>query len=81
MVNYRPQKFLGLLAPTQYARVSRPSPAFRVRVWLRETTQVRPCSRAVPLFCAVIASLQERARLQYSLKLFSLLFENAVAKE
>ena len=38
MVNYRPQKFLGLLAPTQYARVSRPSPAFRVRVWLRETS-------------------------------------------
>ena len=37
MVNYRPQKFLGLLAPTQYARVSRLSPAFRVRVWLRET--------------------------------------------
>jgi len=23
MVNYRPQKFLGLLAPTQYARVTR----------------------------------------------------------
>ena len=38
MVNYRPQKFLGLLAPTQYARVTRLSPAFRVRVWLRETT-------------------------------------------
>ena len=38
MVNYRPQKFRGLLAPTQYASVTRLSPAFRVRVWLRETT-------------------------------------------
>ena len=38
MVNYRPQKFLGLLAPTQYARVTTLSPAFRVRVWLRETS-------------------------------------------
>ena len=37
MVNYRPQKFRGLLAPTQYASVTRLSPAFRVRVWLRET--------------------------------------------
>ena len=38
MVNYRPQKFRGLLAPTQYASITRLSPAFRVRVWLRETT-------------------------------------------
>ena len=37
MVNYRPQKFRGLLAPTQYTSVTRLSPAFRVRVWLRET--------------------------------------------
>ena len=37
MVNYRPQKFRGLLAPTQYVSVTRLSPAFRVRVWLRET--------------------------------------------
>ena len=27
LVNYRPQKFLGLLAPTQYARVTRLSPS------------------------------------------------------
>ena len=27
----------SVLAPTQYARVTRLSPAFRVRVWLRET--------------------------------------------
>ena len=40
MVNYRPQKFRGLLAPTQYASVTRLSPAFRVRVWLRETIMV-----------------------------------------
>ena len=40
MVNYRPQKFLGLLAPTQYASVTRLSPAFRVRVWLRETIRI-----------------------------------------
>ena len=39
MVNYRPQKFLGLVAPTQYGRVTGLSPAFRVRVWLRETTR------------------------------------------
>ena len=32
MVNYRPQEFLGLLAPTQYARTTRLSPDFRVRV-------------------------------------------------
>ena len=37
MVNYRSQKFLDLLGPTQYASVTRLSPAFRVRVWLRET--------------------------------------------
>ena len=36
MVNYRPQKLLGILAPTQYARVAKPSPRFRVRVWLRD---------------------------------------------
>ena len=30
MVNYRPKKFLGLLAPTQYAGVNGLSPAFRV---------------------------------------------------
>ena len=41
MVNYRPQKFLGLLAPTQYARVTRLSPAFRVRVWLYTRDYVR----------------------------------------
>ena len=29
MVNYRPQKFRGILAPTQYASVTRLSPAFR----------------------------------------------------
>ena len=34
-LNYHPQKFLGLLALTQYVSVTR---AFRVRVWLRETT-------------------------------------------
>ena len=38
MVNYYPQKFRGLLAPTQYVSVTRLSPAFRVRVWLRKTT-------------------------------------------
>ena len=38
MVNYRSQKFLGLLAPTQYARTTRLFPDFRVRVWLRETS-------------------------------------------
>ena len=31
MVNYRPQKILGLLAPTHYARVTRLSPSFFVR--------------------------------------------------
>ena len=36
--NYRSQKFLDLLGPTQYASVTRLSPAFRVRVWLRETS-------------------------------------------
>ena len=36
-VNYRLQKFLGLLAPTQYARVTRFSLVFRVTVGLRET--------------------------------------------
>ena len=47
MVNYRPQKFLGLLAPTQYvslARVTRLSRVFRVRVWLCETTGLAICS-------------------------------------
>ena len=38
-VNYRPEKFLGLPATNQYARVTRLSPAFRVRVLLRETRQ------------------------------------------
>ena len=38
IVNYRSQKFMDLLGPTQYASVTRLSPAFRVRVWLRETT-------------------------------------------
>ena len=52
MVNYRPQKFLGPLAPTQYARVTRLSPAFHVRVWLRETIheakfETRPTMYAV----------------------------------
>ena len=42
-VNYHPQKFLGLLAPTQYASVTRLSPAFRVRVGLRETRTVAVC--------------------------------------
>ena len=37
MVNYRPQKFLGLLAPIQYVRVTRLSSIFHARVWLRET--------------------------------------------
>ena len=46
MVNYRPQKFLGLLVQTQYARVTRLSPAFCVRVWLRETNQVTRRSNA-----------------------------------
>ena len=32
-----PQKFLRLLAPTHYARVTRLYPVFLVRVWLRET--------------------------------------------
>ena len=34
MVN---QKFLDLLTPTPYANVTMHTPAFRVRVWLRET--------------------------------------------
>ena len=37
MVSYHPQKFLGLLAPTQYVRVTRLSPSFCARVWLCET--------------------------------------------
>ena len=40
--NYHPQKFRGLLTPTQDVSVTRLSPAFRVRVWLRETTN-SPC--------------------------------------
>ena len=38
-VNYRPQKFLGLFNSTISinASVTGLSPAFRVRVWLRET--------------------------------------------
>ena len=38
MVNYHTQRSLGLLAPTEYARTTRLSPVFRVRVWLRETS-------------------------------------------
>ena len=34
-LNYHPQKFLGLLAPTQYVSATR---VFRVRVCLRKTT-------------------------------------------
>ena len=37
MVSYHPQKFLGLLALTQYVRVTRLSPSFCARVWLCET--------------------------------------------
>ena len=57
MVNYRPQKFFGHqpicesidnihLGPKVYilsmARVTRLSPAFRVRLWLRETSLYHP---------------------------------------
>ena len=48
MVNYRSQKFLDLLGPTQYASVTRLSPAFRVRVWLRETSVEDDESMAMP---------------------------------
>ena len=36
MVNYRPQKFRGVLAPTQYASVTRLSPAFRASLAPRD---------------------------------------------
>jgi len=37
MVNYRSKKFLGLLAPPQFARVTGLSSPSHVRVWLHET--------------------------------------------